>query len=107
MFHPATPSSRAPVFRILTVLLLLASLGAFQASHLKHHYDHADRQAHDDRCAHSGLCVVFHTGTLTEDAFAAPRAGSAVIAQLPTAEVRTLGLLVLPRREARAPPVPA
>ncbi|MDO9695139.1 MAG: hypothetical protein Q7W56_10430 [Candidatus Latescibacteria bacterium] len=104
MFRPATQASRVPAFRPLTALLLLASLGAFQASHLKHHYDHAAPcHAHDGHPA--AVCIVFHTGTLAEGAFEAPRAGAAAIARVPTAEVRALGLLILPVREARAPPV--
>jgi hypothetical protein len=106
MFRPATPSSRASASRVLTALILLASLGAFQASHLKHHYDHADSHAgHDGHAA--AVCIVFHTGTLTEGAVEAPRVDAAVVAWVPAAEVRRLGLLILPVREARAPPVSA
>jgi len=106
MFRPATPASRASTFRVLTALLLLASLGAFQASHLKHHYDHADPlDAHDGHAA--AVCIVFHTGTLAEGVVEAPRAVAAVVARVPAAEVRALGLLILPVREARAPPVSA
>lgn len=106
MFRPATPAFLAPALRPLTALLLLASLGALQASHLKHHYDHAD--SHDDHGGNpAAVCIVFHTGTLAEGAFEAPRAGAAAVARVPVAEVRALGLLILPVREARAPPVSA
>lgn len=106
MFRPATPTSRASASRVLTALLLLASLGAFQASHLKHHYDHAHPlDTHDGHAA--AVCIVFHTGTLAEGAFEAPRADAATVARVPAAEVRPLGLLILPVREARAPPVSA
>ncbi len=103
MFRSATPASRAPAVRALTALLLLASLGAFQASHLKHHYDHAGRPAHEGHDA--TVCIVFHTGTLAEGAYEAPRIAAVVVARVPAAEVRPLGLLILPVREARAPPV--
>ncbi|MBK7703664.1 MAG: hypothetical protein IPI34_12645 [bacterium] len=106
MFRTATPTSRLPAFRALTALLLLASLGAFQAAHLKHHYDHADPHAGNDGHA-AAVCIVFHTGTLAEGAFEAPRADAAAVARVPAAEVRALGLLILPVREARAPPVSA
>ncbi|MDO9172351.1 MAG: hypothetical protein Q7W29_11035 [bacterium] len=106
MFRPATPVSRASASRVLTALLLLASLGAFQASHLKHHYDHAEPlDAHDGHAA--AVCIVFHTGTLAEGVVEAPRAAAAVVVRVPAAEVRALGLLILPVREARAPPVSA
>ena len=104
MFRPATPPSHASATRVLTALLLLASLGAFQASQLKHHYDHAHPlEAHDGHAA--AVCIVFHTGTLAEGAVEAPRAEAAVVALVPAAEVRKLGLLIRPVREARAPPV--
>lgn len=106
MFRPATPTSRASASRVLTALLLLVSLGAFQASHLKHHYDHAHPlDTHDGHAA--AVCIVFHTGTLAEGAFETPRADAATVARVPAAEVRPLGLLILPVREARAPPVSA
>ncbi|MBK6900964.1 MAG: hypothetical protein IPH09_17475 [bacterium] len=106
MFRTATPASRLPAFRALTALLLLASLGVFQAAHLKHHYDHADPHAGNDGHA-AAVCIVFHTGTLAEGAFEAPLADAAAVARVPAAEVRALGLLILPVREARAPPVSA
>ncbi|NTV04676.1 hypothetical protein HGA89_07210 [bacterium] len=104
MFRTATPSFRLPAFRSLTALLLLVSLGALQASHLKHHYDHADPHAGNDGHA-AAVCIVFHTGTLAEGAVEAPRADAAAVARVPVAEVRALGLLILPVREARPPPV--
>ena len=106
MFRLTLPASRVAAFRALTALLLLASLGVFQASHLKHHYDHADPcRAHDGDAA--AVCIVFHTGTLAEGAFEAPRTGADAVARVTIAEVRALGLLILPVREARAPPVSA
>jgi len=104
MFRPQTPASRAPATRVLTALLLLASLGAFQASHLKHHYDHADCHAdHDGRT--DAICIVFHTGTLVESVYTAPLPGAAALARLAVAAERAQSLLVLPVHEARAPPV--
>jgi hypothetical protein len=106
MLRSATHASRASASRVLTALLLLASLCAFQVSHFKHHYDHADPlDSHDGHAA--AVCIVFHTGMLAEGVVEAPRADAAVVARVPTAEVRALGLLILPVHEARAPPVSA